>query len=417
MRLRRNFDGMNTKTPHKRSRSPLTRFQESTSSFDAIDEEAGVIRGVRILNLNSRNGRRYSPDAARAAVPLYEGARVYLDHVKPNSGTQRKTHERWGKLVNVSVAGDGGLVGDLEYLKTHPETEQILESIRRFRDTGLSHDAAGRTTEEYGETVVTEIVKLHSVDLVQEPATTKHLFESRQPMKRLNLLSVLQEHKASALASRLLANLQEMEDVFADGDETMADMEMEMDEEMMADDEGGDYAVGEAFKTAMMYILENDGMDTDAKIEKLRMLLDVKAEVNGSGVAEAVGAEGASDEIIDDEMTEGYGKMKEGVESFDVAELASLREELRVLKATESSRKLLESVKREVTDVRLRALVSVPESDRKALAESWPLQESSSGNVATNRRPAVSPSRVQESRGTEKLPENEKEFRERLGLA
>ncbi len=41
-----------------------------------VDREHGVIRGVKLLGLVSRNGRRYLPAALQQAAGLYEGAKV-----------------------------------------------------------------------------------------------------------------------------------------------------------------------------------------------------------------------------------------------------------------------------------------------------------------------------------------------------
>ena len=49
-----------------------------------VDRQAGVIRGVKILGLESRNGRSYLPEALSQAAPLYEGAKVNVNH--PKSG-------------------------------------------------------------------------------------------------------------------------------------------------------------------------------------------------------------------------------------------------------------------------------------------------------------------------------------------
>lgn len=43
-------------------------------------DPAGIIKGVKILGLVSKNGRRYRPDALKAALPLYENCQVNIDH-------------------------------------------------------------------------------------------------------------------------------------------------------------------------------------------------------------------------------------------------------------------------------------------------------------------------------------------------
>ncbi|MHB1038012.1 MAG: hypothetical protein ACYC0Y_25585 [Pirellulales bacterium] len=146
-----------------------------------VDTEAGVIRGVKVIGLKSRNGRRYSAAALAKAVGMYEGIGVNVDHTKPGSGV-RGLRDRIGRLANVTQTGDGGLRGDLHYLKSHPLAGLVVEAATRMPESmGLSHDAEGRTRVENGETVVEEITRVRSVDLVSDPATTKSLFEAMRP--------------------------------------------------------------------------------------------------------------------------------------------------------------------------------------------------------------------------------------------
>ena len=56
-----------------------------------VDRLAGVIRGVKILGLESRNGRTYLPEALAAAAPLYEGAKVNVNHPKGAPGRPATT--------------------------------------------------------------------------------------------------------------------------------------------------------------------------------------------------------------------------------------------------------------------------------------------------------------------------------------
>lgn len=53
----------------------LQEFVDSGSQRLRVDRDAGVIRGVKLLGLNSRNGRRYREGALVEAIGLYEGAK------------------------------------------------------------------------------------------------------------------------------------------------------------------------------------------------------------------------------------------------------------------------------------------------------------------------------------------------------
>ncbi len=159
--------------------TPLREFVLSPAV--RVDREAGVIREVKILGYASANGRRYAPEAVRRAVGLYEGIRVNVDHppaARPEA--ERSLAARFGMLRNVAVRDDG-LYGDLHYLRSHPLAELTVEAAERMPEAlGLSHNAEGRVTQQAGLAVVEEIVRVRSVDLVADPATTRSLFEGAE---------------------------------------------------------------------------------------------------------------------------------------------------------------------------------------------------------------------------------------------
>jgi hypothetical protein len=142
-----------------------------------IDEEAGVVRNVKILGEQSRNRRRYTAAAMTGAAQLYEGTGVNLDHRLTGD---RQVTEAFGRLTGVGYdAKSKGLYGTLEYLKTHPYAQTFVELAKRMPEqVGFSHMAEGKVKQEQGETIVEQIVAVRSVDLVRTPATTKGLFES-----------------------------------------------------------------------------------------------------------------------------------------------------------------------------------------------------------------------------------------------
>lgn len=145
-----------------------------------IDRELGIVYDVRVCGLQSANGRRYLPEALREARSLYEGAPVYFDHPHGDSNA-RSYRDHFGTLFNVRVAEDGGLIGDLKYKKKHFLTEQFLEdALDDSKSMGLSHNAEGLgSIDQDGCTVVEQITVVHSVDIVDGPATTLSLFEQQ----------------------------------------------------------------------------------------------------------------------------------------------------------------------------------------------------------------------------------------------
>ena len=75
----------------------LQEFVDSRGVQLGVDREAGVLRGVKILGLQSRNGRSYLPEALSAASKLYEGAKVNVNHPKGNPLAPRSPASRWAR--------------------------------------------------------------------------------------------------------------------------------------------------------------------------------------------------------------------------------------------------------------------------------------------------------------------------------
>jgi hypothetical protein len=148
------------------------------TSLVRVDRAAGVLHGVKVLGRQSRNGRRYLPAALRAALRLYEGAKVNINHPERGGGKDRAVTDRFGVLRRVRLEADG-IRADLHYLTRHPLAEMIAEAAERMPEAlGLSHNAEGRTARRGGVETVEEITRVVSVDLVSDPATTGGLFES-----------------------------------------------------------------------------------------------------------------------------------------------------------------------------------------------------------------------------------------------
>jgi len=143
-----------------------------------VDRERGIIRGVKLLGLVSRNGRRYLPAALRQAAALYEGAKVNVNHPKGHPLAARDYQDRLGAIRGVQARGDG-LFGDLHFNPKHPLAEQLAwDAAHAPENVGLSHNVEARTSHHGGQVVVEAILKVQGVDLVADPATTNGLFES-----------------------------------------------------------------------------------------------------------------------------------------------------------------------------------------------------------------------------------------------
>ncbi len=157
----------------------LQEYADSRGLSIGADRQRGVIRGVKILGIHSRNGRTYLAEAVQQAVPLYEGAKVNVNHAKGAAAGPRDYQDRIGVIRNVAVRVEEGLFGDFHFNPKHALAEQLLwDAEHAPENVGFSHNVTARTGRR-GDTVVVEaITKVQSVDLVADPATTQGLFEA-----------------------------------------------------------------------------------------------------------------------------------------------------------------------------------------------------------------------------------------------
>lgn len=134
-----------------------------------------VIVGVKVVGTRSRNGREYPLDVLQEAIPLYEDAPVFVHHGDAREKRQgsRQTKDHFGSLERAFVDGKG-LFANLRVKRSHGLAKRILETAATGK-FGLSHNAVVKMTED--EKTVAEILEVNSVDLVNNPATTKNLFE------------------------------------------------------------------------------------------------------------------------------------------------------------------------------------------------------------------------------------------------
>lgn len=151
-----------------------------------VSRESDVIRGVKILGTESRNGRTYRPAALARAVALYEGAKVNVNHPKAGPHTPRDYQDRIGVVRNVTFR-DGGLFADLQYNPKHQLAEQLAwDAEHAPENVGLSHNVEARVSRQDERLMVDEILRVRSIDLVADPATTRSLFESAPEVGKLS---------------------------------------------------------------------------------------------------------------------------------------------------------------------------------------------------------------------------------------
>jgi hypothetical protein len=156
----------------------LQEYVDSGSQRLRVDRTVGVIRGVKLLGLNSRNGRRYREDALTDAIDLYEGAKVNINHPKGHPLSPRDYQDRLGVVRGVEFRAGEGLFGDLHFNPKHSLSEQLVwDAEHAPQNVGMSHNVLARTKRDGEETVVEAITKVQSIDLVADPASTSGLYE------------------------------------------------------------------------------------------------------------------------------------------------------------------------------------------------------------------------------------------------
>lgn len=143
-----------------------------------IDREKGIIYDVKILGKKSKNKREYTDDALDMGIPLYENCCIYIDHAIGVKRTNHGVDDHGGVFKNVTRRKDG-LWANVHYNRASRAGALVLEAADRFPDKfGFSQHAIVDGYEVDGIKVIERIIKVKSVDLVKDPATTNGIFEA-----------------------------------------------------------------------------------------------------------------------------------------------------------------------------------------------------------------------------------------------
>lgn len=171
---------MRTQDPSDTQSEVVQEYVHSAGQTLRVDAGRGLLRGVKLLGLRSRNGRRYEENALRQAVGLYEGAKVNVNHPERDPLAPRDYRDRLGVVRNVQLNPGEGLFGDLHFNPSHPLAEQLSwDAENAPENVGLSHNVLAKTRSGQSGVVVEAITRVRSVDLVADPATTNGLFEQQ----------------------------------------------------------------------------------------------------------------------------------------------------------------------------------------------------------------------------------------------
>ena len=179
-------------------------FSAGEASPMTNDSDSGLISGVKILGLTSRNGRVYPPEVLREAAPLYEGAKVNVNHVaKEVARLPRDYRDRIGTVSNVVFKENSGLFADFHYNPNHAQAKQLLwDAHNAPGNVGFSHCVEAVYHQENDLSIIDKIVRVISVDLVADPATTNGLFESVETQENCELEVRSEEGGVSASATQ-----------------------------------------------------------------------------------------------------------------------------------------------------------------------------------------------------------------------
>lgn len=337
---------MATATAKKPKIETLQEFADNRGAKLKVDRENGVIEGVKILGLNSKNGRTYTEEAARNAIPLYEGSKVNVNHVAGRGGSPRDYRDRMGHLKNVRESEAGGLIADFHVNPKHALAEQLFwDAEKAPENVGFSHSVDGKTKHNGRGTVVEAIDKVYSVDLVADPATTKSLFESQ------NMKSTVKQI-AESCKCEWLSKLAE--------DAGMGDVAVEPAPEASADEQ-----IKGAFRAMVVAAFDDDSLDSKATIAKIKDILNAQEKL----MSKPEKKEPAGD-------SSDSGDSKPATESLQ-QKLSTLQESFDALKKKSDAQELDNTIREElreskigdVPDAFMNALRRADKAERKSLIE------------------------------------------------
>ena len=195
---------------HQHENEQIQEYADSRGVALRVDGERGVLAGVKLIGLASRNGRRYRETALANAASLYEGAKVNVNHPKGGPLAPRDYQDRLGVIRGVEFRAGEGLFADLYFNPKHALAEQLVwDAEHNPRNVGFSHNVQARVTRDAAGIVVEAITHVQGVDLVADPAATAGLFEHARGAERTVPWDALTVETLRLERPDLLAELEE----------------------------------------------------------------------------------------------------------------------------------------------------------------------------------------------------------------
>ena len=142
---------------------------------NALDAEKGYQWHVQIIDAgqDKQGNVEYPYDVLKAAVPLYDGARVFAltqgQHANPKNPFGKSIRDLVGWISDVKP-NTTGIEGTLNLLKSAAWLrDDLIDAFSKGKTDliGLSHDVMGKVAK--GKRIVESIVKVDSVDVVYDP--------------------------------------------------------------------------------------------------------------------------------------------------------------------------------------------------------------------------------------------------------
>lgn len=362
-----------------------------------VDEEAGMLFGVKLLGEKSENNRLYGKEVREAALSKYKGLKVYVDdgdfHQAGNS--KPGSMQLWAGTVKEAYNRADGIYGDVKLRKKSSFYEGILEAANDedfSRNLGCSHVADGDVRMEGDVEIVESLNEVFNVALVMEPATTAGMWESKdmanENKRQTKTVKQILEGEHKTKWAKLLK-----EQV----DAGMVDAGMAV--EMPAEEADPAAEVEAALEKAAIAVLRkmfSGDLEEAAAMSEIKKILGMKEEVvQDEGGSETPDTPATESVKADAEL----GRLRE-----QVAKLTNQTTQLSKESAELKAKNLLLESGREATQPRIKALAAAAEGDRQALLESWPKQQPGV------ERPDRSPPLYDDGEYDTELPEDAEKF-------
>ncbi len=158
-------------------RKPRRIIESFLDAMAEVTVEDSALRNVALLGPESVNGYHYTQEAMEAAVPLYEGRPVFLNHPDPSTPKKRRVQDYVGKIENTRMEG-GRIRGDI---KLAGPNKQLVAELAESNpaEIGMSHVIFASDRKSGNDLYIDSIKSVLSVDVVAFPATTRNFAEQQ----------------------------------------------------------------------------------------------------------------------------------------------------------------------------------------------------------------------------------------------